>query len=96
MADDPEIPVGDAMTPAFEPEIVTELLDMDLPYKRRVELRDVDYRNGLHMLRLIWREGRRLTQVEVDPANVATLARAMLDWAERHMPDTPEAPSRGD
>ena len=46
---------------------LTELAEHVLPFGRRVRLVNADYQNGLHMLRLIWREGKRITQVEIDP-----------------------------
>ncbi len=67
-----------------ERETLTELAEHILPFGRRVRLLDVDYHNGLHMLRMIWREGKRITQVDTDPANAAALGADLLDWAHKH------------
>lgn len=66
--------------------ILTELAEHELPFGRRVRLVDADYRNGLHMLRLIWREGKRITQVEIDPDAAATLGHDILTWAQDKTP----------
>ena len=65
---------------------VTEIREHELPFGRRVRLLDVDYHNGLHMLRMIWREGKRITQIEIDPASAAALGDDIRDWAETHAP----------
>jgi len=65
-------------------ETLTELGEHILPFGRRVRLVDVDYHNGLHMLRMIWREGKRITQVDTDPENAAALGSNLLDWAHKH------------
>lgn len=64
--------------------IVTEIREHVLPFGRRVRVLDVDYRNGLHMLRLIWREGKRITQVEIDPENAAAFGADLLQWGKDH------------
>jgi hypothetical protein len=66
--------------------IVTEIAEHVLPFGRRVRVMDVDYQNGLHMLRLIWREGKRITQVEIDPENAAAFGADMLQWSKDHGP----------
>ena len=63
---------------------LTELGEYELPFGRRVRLIGVDYRNGLHMLRMIWREGKRITQVEVDADSANELGSNILQWAKAH------------
>ena len=63
-----------------------ELAEHVLPFGRRVRLVNADYQNGLHMLRLIWREGKRITQVEIDPEAAATLGTDILAWAHDKSP----------
>jgi len=60
---------------------LTEIAEHELPFGRRVRLVDARYESGLRMLRLIWREGNRITQIEVDAENAATLGRELADWA---------------
>jgi hypothetical protein len=73
---------------AEDDPIVTELAEHILPFGRRVRLLDVDYQNGLHMMRMIWREGKRITQVETDPDSAAALGADLLNWARQHTPSS--------
>ncbi len=61
---------------------LTEISEHDLPFGRRVRLVDARYASGLRMLRLIWREGNRITQIEVDADNVARLGDELTQWAQ--------------
>ena len=67
--------------------ILTELAEHELPFGRRVRLLNVDHRNGLNMLRLIWREGRRITQIDIDPTSASTLGDDIAAWAKNHAAD---------
>ena len=58
-----------------------EIANYELPYSRKAELREVTFDGGMKMLRLILREGRRITQVDLDADSAAALADAMGDWA---------------
>lgn len=58
-----------------------ELAALDLPYSRKAELREVTFDGGMKMLRLVLREGRRITQIDLDGASAAALAEAMAGWA---------------
>lgn len=58
-----------------------EIANYELPYSRKAELREVEFDGGMKMLRLILREGRRITQVDLDADSAAALSDAMGDWA---------------
>jgi len=60
---------------------VTSASAFDLPYGRHAELRRVSYDSGLEMLRLVLREGRRITIVELDRDAAAAMAADMAGWA---------------
>lgn len=62
-------------------EDLREIAAYDLPYRRKAELKEVTYDSGMKMLRLILREGHRITQVELDADTAAALSDAMGDWA---------------
>ena len=66
---------------------LSELAEHELPFGRRVRLMDVDYQNGLHLLRLIWREGTRITQIDIDAASADLLAAELKAWAMAHKSD---------
>ncbi|GKY86409.1 DUF6967 family protein [Sinisalibacter aestuarii] len=61
-----------------------EIANYELPYSRKAELREVTFDGGMKMLRLILREGRRITQVDLDGDSAAALADAMGDWARQN------------
>jgi len=57
-----------------------EIASYELPYSRKAELREVTFEGGMKMLRLILREGRRITQVDLDADAAMALSDAMGDW----------------
>ncbi len=71
-----------------ETETVTELSEHILPFGRRVRLQNVDFHNGLNMLRMIWREGRRLTIIDIDPESATRLGEEMAKWGREKAPKT--------
>lgn len=62
---------------------IKELAQFELPYSRKAELREVTFEGGMKMLRLILREGRRITQIDLDADSARALSDAMRDWAEQ-------------
>lgn len=62
-----------------------EIANYELPYSRKAELREVTFDGGMKMLRLILREGRRITQVDLDADSAEALSDAMGDWARLHL-----------
>lgn len=62
---------------------LTDLAEFQLPYSRKAQLREVTFDSGMKMLRLVLREGRRITQVDLDPASARAIAEAMNGWAEK-------------
>ena len=57
-----------------------EIAAYELPYSRKAELREVTFDGGMKMLRLILREGKRITQVDLDADSAMALSDAMGDW----------------
>ena len=57
-----------------------EIANYELPYSRKAELREVTFDGGIKMLRLILREGKRITQVDLDADSAMALSDAMGDW----------------
>jgi hypothetical protein len=60
-----------------------EIANYELPYSRKAELREVTFDGGMKMLRLILREGRRITQVDLDQDSAMALSDSMGDWARQ-------------
>ncbi len=63
-------------------EVTTDLIEVELPFGRRAVLKDVAFESGLKMLRLVLREGKRITIVDMDPSGAAEVAKHMADWAD--------------
>ena len=63
-------------------DALREIANYELPYSRKAELREVTFEGGMKMLRLILREGRRITQVDLDADSAMALSDAMGDWAK--------------
>ena len=64
-------------------ETVTDLAEFDLPYRRKAILRHVEHDSGMKMVRLVLREGHRITQVDIDPEMAIALGEAILGAATR-------------
>ncbi len=63
-------------------EGLRDLAAFRLPYARHAELREYTYDSGMKMLRLVLREGTRITQVEMDADTARKIAAEMLAWAD--------------
>lgn len=59
-----------------------ELARFELPYSRKAELREVTFDGGMKMLRLVLREGKRITQVDLDAEAATNVSAAIADWAK--------------
>ncbi len=60
---------------------ITELGEVALPFRRVATLREVRYESGLRMLRLVLREGRRITQIDLDTTSAAALGAKLVEHA---------------
>lgn len=58
-------------------ETVTDIGELDLPFGRRARVRAVLHASGLRMVRLVLREGTRITQVDMDEASARQLAEVL-------------------
>lgn len=65
-----------------EGETFREIASLQLPYTRKAQVREVTYDSGMKMTRLILREGKRITQVDLDGASARALAAALLEGAQ--------------
>jgi hypothetical protein len=64
-------------------EQVTELAAFDLPYRRKAQIRRVEFDSGMTMVRLILREGTRITQVDLDGAAAIALGEALAEHGRK-------------
>ena len=61
---------------------ITDLTVLELPYRRRATLKRVDFDSGMSMVRLVLREGTRITQVDLDADSARALSSALADAAQ--------------
>ena len=62
-------------------ETVTRLEKFSAPYGREITLENVAYANGMRVLRVHIREGRRFTVMDIDASTAMTWGDAMSRWA---------------
>jgi uroporphyrin-III C-methyltransferase/precorrin-2 dehydrogenase/sirohydrochlorin ferrochelatase len=71
------------------------LAKLEAPYRREVRLEEVGFESGMQMLRVIVREGHRITQLDLDAATARSWGQTMLDWA-RSEEQRQEPPHQGE
>ena len=64
-------------------EVRTRLSTITAPYGRQIRLEDVRFESGMRLLRVIIREGNRITVFEIDADTAVQWARSMQQWAEQ-------------
>lgn len=62
-------------------ETATRLEKFLVPYGREIILENIEYENGMRVLRMRIREGNRFTVLDLDPGSAGHLASALGDWA---------------
>ena len=62
-------------------DIKTRIGTIEAPYRREVWLDDVRFESGMRLLRVTIKEGRRFTQLDLDPATAHRWGEALLEWA---------------
>ena len=63
-------------------EKITRLDEFVTAFKRELKVDAVDAGNGVHFLRLTYREGKRITQVGLDVEEARRLAALFTRWAD--------------
>ncbi len=63
-------------------ETTTRLDKFMVPYGREIILENIEYENGMRVLRLRIREGNRFTIMDLDPDSAGQLGLALCDWAK--------------
>lgn len=64
-------------------EVLKDIARIDLPYRRTAILREAEFDSGMKMVRLILKEGTRITQVDLDSEAAAELGGLLTDAATR-------------
>ena len=60
---------------------LTNLTEIELPYRRKAILKRVDFDGGMSMVRLVIREGTRITQIDLDAETATDIADALTSAA---------------
>ena len=63
-----------------EGETKTRLLELEAPYRRYIWLDNVEFASGMELLRVTIREGRRITQLDLDKETASACVEAMSQW----------------
>ena len=63
-------------------ETFRDIAAFDLPYTRKAQVREVTFPSGMKMTRLILREGKRITQIDLDGEAARNLAAALIEAAD--------------
>jgi hypothetical protein len=70
-----------------ETDIKHRLATVEAPYNKLVWLDDVTFDSGMNLLRMTIREGRRITQIDLDQDTAARIANTMLAWSQTESPE---------
>jgi len=61
-------------------DTITDLKTLNAPWNKTVSVQDIAYAGGFRMLRLRIKEGKRFTDLELDPRTLTDLTRLISDW----------------
>jgi len=73
--------------PDLPGETVTPLREVTAPWGKEITLTAVTYDSGMRTVRMRIREGRRFTDMELDPDTVHTLIDALGSWLHSQPPE---------
>ncbi len=59
---------------------VTGLDKIQAPWNKQITVEEVTYEGGFTMVRLRIKEGRRFTDLELDPETASRLAKILASW----------------
>jgi len=62
---------------------VRELASFELPYRRKCAIRELTFDSGMKMVRLVLREGTRITQIDLDKDAASAIGQALVDAAAK-------------
>lgn len=62
-------------------EKIERLAEFITAFRRELRVDAVDAGNGVHFLRLTYKEGKRITQIGLDAEDAERLAAIFSDWA---------------
>ncbi len=68
---------------------ISDIGTISAPWNKDIGLQEREYDGGFKMIRLRIREGRRITDLELDPLTAARLGGFLQTWAEDNPPPAP-------
>jgi hypothetical protein len=63
-------------------ETKERLATIAAPYNREIRLDDVRFSSGMRLMRIVIREGHRITQFDIDPATACSWGKVLQRWGE--------------
>ena len=63
---------------------VTDLEEIEAPWGARVRLQNLDHEGGMSLLRVRILQGKRITDLSLDPDTARKLVKSLTDWADAH------------
>lgn len=61
-------------------QTITDIEEIQAPWNKLISVQNVAYDGGLSMLRLRIKEGKRFTDLELDPATASHMAALIQKW----------------
>ena len=68
-------------------KIIRELEVVQAPWAKTVELAEAEFDGGFKMIRLRIREGKRITDLELDFETAGALAEKLAAWSKENTPN---------
>ncbi len=65
-------------------QTVTDLGGLQAPWNKELTFQEITYEGGYKMFRIRIKEGRRFTDLELDPDTVSRLGALLNGWAEKN------------
>ena len=65
-----------------EGQTVTDIAEITAPWNKQVTVQAIDHDGGMGFLRLRIKEGKRFTDLELDPDTARRLTDIIQDWVE--------------
>ena len=61
---------------------VSDLDEIEAPWGKKIRMQNLRFEEGMSLLRLRIREGRRITDLELDPDTARRVAAFLSEWAD--------------
>jgi len=66
-------------------QTITDKEVIQAPWSKEIQVQEVEYEGGFKMIRLRIKEGRRFTDLELDPATAAGLGNTLKSWVDENV-----------